>query len=324
MTKDAVLDLLRQNADTFVSGAEIGRQLSVSRTAVWKAIEQLKEDGYRIDSVPNKGYLLSSVSDVLSEEGIARYLKDPSLPIRVYPSITSTNTVLKAMAADGVPAPLALIAGEQTNGRGRMGRSFYSPSRTGLYMSLLLRPGIAAADVTGITACAAVAVAQTIEQLSGQEAAIKWVNDVYVQGKKVCGILTEASIDCETGVIHYLIIGIGINTALPEKDFPEELQAIAGAAFVGDPVPDLRCRLAAGVLDRLMAFSDDLTDERIFTEYKKRLLVLGRPINILAVGKDPEPATVLDLERDYALLVRCEDGSIRRLNSGEVSVRLTK
>ncbi|MBQ6365956.1 MAG: biotin--[Oscillospiraceae bacterium] len=324
MTKDAVLDLLRQNADTFVSGAEIGRQLSVSRTAVWKAIEQLKEDGYRIDSVPNKGYLLSSVSDVLSEEGIARYLKDPRLPIRVYPSITSTNTVLKAMAADGVPAPLALIAGEQTNGRGRMGRSFYSPSRTGLYMSLLLRPGIAAADVTGITACAAVAVAQTIEQLSGQEAAIKWVNDVYVQGKKVCGILTEASIDCETGVIHYLIIGIGINTALPEKDFPEELQAIAGAAFEGEPVPDLRCRLAAGVLDRLMAFSDDLTDERIFTEYKKRLLVLGRPINILAVGKEPEPATVLDLERDYALLVRCEDGSIRRLNSGEVSVRLTK
>ena len=324
MTKDAVLDLLRQNADTFVSGAEIGRQLSVSRTAVWKAIEQLKEDGYRIDSVPNKGYLLSSVSDVLSEEGIVRYLKDPHLPIRVYSSITSTNTVLKAMAADGVPAPLALIAGEQTNGRGRMGRSFYSPSRTGLYMSLLLRPGIAAADVTGITACAAVAVAQTIEQLSGQEAAIKWVNDVYVQGKKVCGILTEASIDCETGVIHYLIIGIGINTALPENDFPEELQAIAGAAFVGDPVPDLRCRLAAGVLDRLMAFSDDLTDERIFTEYKKRLLVLGRPINILAVGKDPEPATVLDLERDYALLVRCEDGSIRRLNSGEVSVRLTK
>ena len=321
MTKDAVLDLLKQNTDKYISGAEIGRRLSVSRTAVWKAVEQLKEAGYQIESVSNKGYLLSSNSDVLSEEGIMRYLKDPRLQIRVFPSITSTNTVLKAKAAEGAAAGLVLLAEEQTDGRGRMGRSFYSPSHTGLYMSLLLRPSMPAADITGITASAAVAVAQEIEQLSGQKASIKWVNDVFVQDKKVCGILTEASIDCETGAVHHLVIGIGINTALPEGDFPEELREIAGTAFGGDPIPELRCRLAAGILDRLMAYADDLTSEMIFREYKKRLLVLGRPIYILSVGKAPEPAVVLDLDRDYSLLVQREDGSVQRLNSGEVSIR---
>ena len=321
MTKDAVLKLLRQNSDTYISGAAIGRQLSVSRTAVWKAMEQLKREGYEIKSVPNRGYRLSSGSDVLSEEGIMRYLKDPRVQIRCFQTISSTNTVLKTIASEGAPGGLALIAGQQTNGRGRMGRSFYSPSDTGLYLSLLLRPELVASDVTGITACAAVAVALEIEELSGQKASIKWVNDVFVGGKKVCGILTEASIDCETGLIHYLVIGIGINTAVPEGDFPEDLQGIAGAAF-REKIPDLRCRLAAGVLDRLMMYAQDLTDDQIYEEYKKRSLVLGMPINILSAGKEPEPAVVLDLDRDYALVVQCEDGSVRRLNSGEVSVRI--
>lgn len=323
MIKDEILDILWQNPDTYVSGAELGRRLTVSRTAVWKAIEQLKNEGYRIESGTNRGYRLSSVSDVLSAKGIERYLKTPGLSIKVYPTITSTNTVLKTMAAEGAPAGLVLAAGEQTGGRGRLGRSFYSPSGSGIYMSLLLRPHMAAADVTGITACAAVAVAQEIERLSGREAAIKWVNDVFVDGKKVCGILTEASVDCESGMILYLVIGIGINTTLPGKGFPEELRDIAGAAFgSGHPVPDLRCRLAAGVLDRLTAYCADPAAQTIYEEYKKRSFVLGKPICILAAGQPSEPAEALDLERDFTLVVRCGDGQIRRLNSGEVSVRI--
>ena len=322
MTKEAVLRVLWSHADTCISGTEIGRELSVSRTAVWKAIEQLKKEGYRIESGPNRGYRLLPDSDVLSEAGIRRYLRDGRLQVRFYPSLTSTNTVLKQMAADGAPEGLALIAGEQTAGRGRMGRQFYSPPNTGLYMSLLLRPSMAAADSTAVTACAAVAVAQTIEEFSSRSAEIKWVNDVLVGGKKVCGILTEASIDCETGMIQYLIIGIGINTAVPHGDFPEELRAVAGAAFSGERIPELRCRVAAGVLDRIIRYAGDLSNEEIFEEYKRRSFLLNRPINILTAGREPEPAVAVDLDRDFALIVRCGDGTVRRLNSGEVSIRV--
>ena len=165
MIKDAVRDMLWQQADSYLSGAELGRRLSVSRTAVWKAIEQLKAEGYRIESVPNRGYRLSSDSDVLSEEGIRRWLSEPRLQLRVYPRISSTNTVLKGLAAEGAPEGLALVAGEQTAGRGRMGRGFFSPPDSGVYMSLLLRPRLPAAEAVAITACAAVAAAETMPRL---------------------------------------------------------------------------------------------------------------------------------------------------------------
>ena len=315
MTKNAILELLRQHTDTYVSGTELARALSVSRTAVWKGIEQLREEGYEIGSVTNKGYRLSSESDVLREEDIRKYLTAEGLDLHVYRSITSTNTVLKTMAEEGAPEGRCLVAGEQTAGRGRRGRSFYSPPDSGIYLSVLLRPALQAVDATSITACAAVAVAEAIE------AEIKWVNDIYVDGRKVCGILTEASLDCESGQVNYLIVGIGINTRVPASDFPEELRSIAGSAFGEKPIPELRCRLAAGVLNRLMHYYESLTDKTWFDEYRRRSLVLGKEINILAPGKEPEPAVALDLDRDFALLVRTESGELRRLNSGEVSVR---
>ena len=322
MTKEDLLTLLWQNADAYISGEELARRLSVSRTAVWKAIGQLRETGYNIESVSNRGYRLLSESDVLSEEGIRRHLKHQELKLQVYKTITSTNTVLKSLAAEGAPASLALIAGEQTAGRGRMGRSFYSPADSGLYLSLLLRPNVSAVEATRLTACAAVAVAETIEELSGRPAQIKWVNDIFVDGRKVCGILTEASVDCENGMMHYVIIGLGVNTRVPAGDFPEELKGIAGAAFDADSIPELRCRLAAGILDKLAEYTENLGAPRVFEGYRSRSLVLGKQINILAPGRDPVPAEVLDLEEDYALLVRLPDGSTTRLNSGEVSIRV--
>ena len=322
MTKEDLLTLLWQNADAYISGEELARRLSVSRTAVWKAIGQLREAGYNIESVSNRGYRLLSESDVLSEEGIRRHLKHQELELQVYKTITSTNTVLKALAAEGAPAGLALIAGEQTAGRGRMGRNFYSPADSGLYLSLLLRPNVSAVEATRLTACAAVAVAETIEELSGRPAQIKWVNDIFVDGRKVCGILTEASVDCENGMMHYVIIGLGVNTRVPAGDFPEELKGIAGAAFDADSIPELRCRLAAGILDRLATYTQNPGAPLVFEGYRSRSLVLGKQINILAPGRDPVPAEVLDLEEDYALLVRLPDGSTTRLNSGEVSIRV--
>ena len=322
MTKEDLLTLLWQNADAYISGEELARRLSVSRTAVWKAIGQLREAGYNIESVSNRGYRLLSESDVLSEEGVRRHLKHQELELQVYKTITSTNTVLKTLAAEGAPAGLALIAGEQTAGRGRMGRSFYSPADSGLYLSLLLRPNMSAVEAARLTACAAVAAAETIEELSGRPAQIKWVNDIFVDGRKVCGILTEASVDCENGMMHYVIIGLGVNTRVPTGDFPEELKGIAGAAFDADSIPELRCRLAAGILDRLATYTQNPGAPLVFEGYRSRSLVLGKQINILAPGRDPVPAEVLDLEEDYALLVRLPDGSTTRLNSGEVSIRV--
>ena len=322
MTRDEVLRFLWNNADSYVSGTELADRLSLSRTAVWKAIGQLRDEGYEIESQPNRGYRLHSVSDVLSAEGIARHLRHKELRLQVYKTIGSTNTTLKALAAEGAEAGLALIAEEQIMGRGRMGRSFFSPANSGLYLSLLLRPQMPAADATRLTACAAVAVSEAIEALSGKEAGIKWVNDIFVDGRKVCGILTEASVDCESGMMHYVIIGIGVNTHVPDGDFPEELRGIAGAAFGAEPVPELRCRLAAEILDRLMDYTPDPAAPEIFAGYRSRSLVLGREINILAFGREPEPARAVDLDENYSLRVRLPDGSERLLNSGEVSVRL--
>lgn len=323
MTKDAVLELLWQNKDAWLSGAALAESLTISRTAVWKAVEQLRREGYAIESATRRGYRLSSKSDVLSEQGVRKYLRNPAVTPRVLPVVSSTNTLLKSMAAEGAPEGLALLAGEQTAGRGRMGRSFYSPPDSGLYMSLLLRPQIPATEAVRITACAAVAVAEAVEELSGLDTQIKWVNDVLVRGRKVCGILTEGSLDLESGGLSYAVVGIGVNTAVPAGDFPPELRQIAGALFGEDRPPELRCRLAAAVLDRLMDFYARLDDPVLWEAYRRRSLVLGREIDILAPGKEPEPATALDLDTDYGLLVSLPDGSLRKLNSGEVSVRAT-
>ena len=321
MTREELLSFLWQNADSCISGEEIARRLQVSRAAVWKAVRQLRLEGYAVESVPGRGYRLLSSSDVLSEEGIRRHLRHQELKLRVYRSITSTNTMLKTLAAEGAPSGLALIAGEQTAGRGRMGRSFYSPPGTGLYLSLLLRPAMRAEEAVCLTACAAVAVAETLEDLSGRETCIKWVNDVIMDGRKVCGILTEAGVDCENGMMNYVIIGSGVNLRAPEGGFPAELRSIAGAAFEAEEIPELRCRMAAGILDRLMEYAAEPAAPGVFAAYRRRSLVLGQAINILTPGREPVPAVALDLMEDYSLLVRYADGSTGRLNSGEVSVR---
>ena len=259
--------------------------------------------------------------DVLSAERIRASLRHKELTVQVYKTITSTNTVLKGLAAEGAPAGLVLVAEEQTAGRGRMGRSFYSPAGCGLYMSLLLRPALRAAQATRLTACAAVAAAETIEELSGREAQIKWVNDIYLDERKVCGILTEASVDGERGIMRYVVIGLGVNTRVPSGDFPEELRGIAGAAFGQQAVPELRSRLAAGILDRLTDYASDPNDPAIFDAYRRRSFLLGREIHILAPGQEPRRSVAVGLNEDYSLLVRLPDGSTRSLASGEVSVR---
>ncbi len=203
-----------------------------------------------------------------------------------------------------------------------MGRSFYSPAGSGLYMSVLLRPMLKAADAVNITACAAVAVVEAIESLATVQAQIKWVNDVYVEGRKVCGILTEASLDSATAAVNYLVVGIGINIRPPEGGFPADLQKIAGSVFGEEEIPGLRCRLAAAVLDRLLGYYEHLQEKPWLEEYRKRSLVTGKEIRILMPGKEPENGTAIGIGDDFSLLVQMEDGTLRRLNSGEVSIRV--
>jgi BirA family biotin operon repressor/biotin-[acetyl-CoA-carboxylase] ligase len=321
MTKENVLQVLQAHPDVFVSGASVAEQLHISRTAVWKAIRQLRADGYEIEAVTNQGYRLLSGSDVLSAEGICRYLMHPDIRPQVFPVLSSTNTVLKSMAAEDAPAGTAILAVEQTGGRGRLGRSFFSPPAGGLYLSLLLRPDLSPAEAPRLTSCAAVAVAEAVEKLSGRKTGIKWVNDVYMDRKKICGILTEAGMDLETGRVSYVVVGIGINLHTPENGFPEEIRNIAGAAFDGLSVPDLRNRLAALVLDRLSDYAEDPLSDDLFEAYKNRSFVPGMKITVLAPGKEPMPAEALCLNRDYSLQVRFPDGSEKVLSSGEVSIR---
>ena len=321
MLKEQVLALLWEARDEYISGAELAGQLGVSRTAVWKAIGQLKAQGYLIESVTNRGYRLSSRSDVLSAAGVEKYLKNQSLKIRVVDTVDSTNAAMKRMAAEGAPQGSVLIANQQSAGRGRMGRSFFSPPGTGIYMSLLLRPRMDAQRATLVTASAAVAVAEAIEQLSGEPVQIKWVNDVLFHGRKVCGILTEAAMDFESGLIDYVVLGIGVNTAVPAEGFPAELQSIAGAAFGVDPVPELRCRLAAEILNRFMGYYACLGSRACYEAYKSRSVVLGKDVQLLSPGREALSARVLDIDEDFALVVRTADGQVQRVNAGEISLR---
>lgn len=320
LIKDRVLEALEANRGEFFSGEALAGKLQVSRSAVWKAISQLRESGYPIDAVSNRGYCLRAESAILSPQSIAQYLTVPGLAVEVQPVVTSTNTLLRQQAEAGAPEGTVLAAVTQTAGKGRRDHSFFSPPDSGLYLSFLLRPELAAQEALALTTCAAASVALAIEDCAGVDAQIKWVNDVFCRGKKVCGILTEAALDLETGGLQYAIVGIGVNLFPPEGGFPPELNE-AGAVFDSKPQGlESRSQLAGSILNHFFSFYPNLAQKPFFGDYRKRSLVLGQPITILERGQT-RPAVALDLEEDFSLRVREEDGTVRCLSSGEVSVR---
>lgn len=318
-TKERLFTLLEARQGSFVSGEELAEKLNLSRAAVSKAMKQLRQDGYAIEAVTNRGYRLSGECDILSAQGVRKYLNQ-DYQINFASSVGSTNTVLRSLAEQGAPEGTVVIADEQTRGRGRMGRTFYSPAGSGIYLSLLLRPENADPRQTvTLTAAAAVALCQAIETVSEKRPHIKWVNDIFLNGKKVCGILSEAAFGLESGVPEYVVVGAGINTYVPEGGFPPELAGIAGALW-DRPMPDKKNRLAAEFLNhfRKLYAADD--PSAFLEDYRRRSLVIGKDITVVAGGVET-PAHALGIDENCRLLVRYESGETAALSYGEVRIK---
>lgn len=319
--KQQVLKILEENRGNSVNGAKLADELYVTRSSIWKAIKSLQKDGYRIEAVTNRGYCLLSQNDIVSAESIHPFLKGEAVNfmLDVRQSVTSTNTLAKELAAKGAREGTVMIAREQTEGRGRMGRSFYSPQASGIYFSIILRPKLSVEDSLLITTAVAVAVAQAIEAIAKTEASIKWVNDIFVGDKKVCGILTEASLNFENGGLEYAVVGIGIN--IETKDFPEEIKKIAGSIFQDKPDnTPVTSMLVAEVLNNISNCMNSLTDKKYLDEYRKRSFLIGKEVFVIK-GKDITPAKAIGIDDKARLLVEFEDQTQEALLSGEVSVR---
>lgn len=322
-TKEKLLALLEDSKGTFFSGEEIARTLQVSRAAVWKAVNALREDGYTIDAVTNKGYRLSPDSDILSPQGIRRFLKPEyrDLNLTVLPTAPSTNALVREKANQGCPEGCVIIACEQTAGRGRYGRQFFSPADTGVYLSLLLRPtAYSPQQATCLTAAAAAAMCQAIEAVTGQHPGIKWVNDIFLHGKKVCGILTEAAVGLETGTLNYMVLGAGINVYLPTDGFPEEIQSTAGA-LLEHSTSEAKNRLVGEFLNRFWEFYTHPERKEYLEDYRARSLAIGQNVTVLSAGQKVS-AYAYGIDDDFRLLVRYENGETEALSYGEIRIQL--
>lgn len=318
--KEQVLKILIDNKEKSVSGEAIADQLFCSRNAVWKAIKSLRNEGYKIDAVTNKGYSLVDDGGVFSSVSVEKLLKNDCRVI-VLESVDSTNNYLKKLAENGERENTVVIAECQSGGKGRLGRNFFSP-KSGLYMSILLRPTFSAEKSLFITAAAAVAVSDAIEEISGKKTGIKWVNDVFIGNKKVCGILTEASVDFETGGLYYAIPGIGVNIYHPADGFPPEIRDIAGAVFDTEPdEKDLKQKLAAAVINNFFDIYNNIESSDFMRKYKQKSCILGKEIFVLK-NETKTKATVLDIDEKAGLVVKYENGEVKTLSSGEVSIRL--
>jgi len=260
------------------------------------------------------------MQDIISKDGIKKYLKATDVfDIHIFDSVSSTNAILKEDASSAKEGSV-IIALNQTSGRGRFQRKFYSPNDCGIYMSILLKPKMPAENAVLITAAAACAVAEVAEDLSGRKADIKWVNDVLIENKKICGILTEGSIDINSGNLNWAILGIGINAYKPKEGYPEEIKDIAGAVLKEEK-EDFKNRLIAKVLDNFWDYYLSLEDKTFLESYKKRSFFLGKEINVIK-NEISLPAKALELDDDCRLLVEYKTGEREYLSSGEISIKL--
>lgn len=256
----------------------------------------------------------------MDELWLKKAMENP-LSVTVYSQVTSTNTLLHEVAQNGASEGAVIVAESQTAGRGRRGHTFWSPDSTGVYLSVLLRPTLAAETIVPLlTPAAAVAAARAVEAVSGRVADIKWVNDIYCEKKKVCGILTEGRHDAQTDNLAYAIVGVGFNVFAPANGFPEEIRDRAGAVLT-EVVPLARERITAAFLNEFWALYQQLPTVGFHSEYRERCLRLGRLVSVPAPSGDKR-AEITDITENFELRVKLEDGTIADLNAGDVSIIL--
>ncbi len=320
MERDQVAALLAGSRD-YLSGQEMSRALGVTRAAVWKEIEALRRDGWPIQSSTRKGYRLAGPPPALSAPYISAQLSQNNLfagKVTVEPLVDSTNTRLKAQAAAGAPTGCALLAEEQSGGRGTHGRSFQSPKGEGLYLSVLLRPRLTKLeDLLTLTGWVGVAARDAVERACGAPAGIKWLNDLYLNGKKLCGILTELSFLGESGEPDYVVAGMGINMSQTAETF--QAQGLGGIAtslaLEGYPVEPNR--LAVCLLEALDRLNRDFPAERAayLERYRAHCVTLGRRVSF-----DGGTGAAAGVDGRFALLVAGDDGQEHAVSSGTVKM----
>lgn len=319
--KTEILKLLRK-ADGYVSGQQICEQLDVSRTAVWKVIRQLKEEGYQIEAVRNRGYRIVEVPDVLTGEELKSLMQTQwaGRNIVYYPETDSTNLRIRELGDAGAPHGTLAVADMQTSGRGRRGRTWESPPGSSIYMSILLRPDIIPGAAPMLTLVMACSVAEGISDCENVDVRIKWPNDVIAGGKKLVGILTEMSTQID--YINHVTIGVGINVNMTE--FPENIRDTATSLRLETGHEVRRAPLIAAIMKRFeenyAVFLKTQDMSGLMEKYSGMLINLDRDVLVLG-AEDSYKAHALGIDRQGELIVRREDGTEEKIYAGEVSVR---
>ncbi|MCI8949600.1 MAG: biotin--[acetyl-CoA-carboxylase] ligase [Lachnospiraceae bacterium] len=319
--KTKILTILKE-AQGFVSGQDLCGRLGVSRTAVWKVMKQLEEEGYKIEAVRNKGYRLIQVADVITEAEVGSQMNTKWMGRHlVYlPETDSTNIQAAKLAREGAPEGTLVVAESQTAGKGRRGRSWSSPSGSSIYMSFLLRPDIPPYCASMITLLAGMAGAKAVCQVAGLEAQIKWPNDLVVNGKKICGILTEMSAEMER--IHYIVTGIGIN--VNQMEFPEEIRDKATSLWIEGGKRLNRSQLIAAVMEWFEQYFEQFLETKDLSglkeAYEEMLANRNREVSVLDPAS-PCQGICRGIDKGGELLVELPEGQIRKVVAGEVSVR---
>lgn len=326
--KEYVIYKLQTNNNTFISGEDLAKELNISRAAISKIIKEIKNSGIIIESVQNKGYKLSDTNDLLSLDILQDNLKGRGLDynVHLHSTIDSTNLEAKRLiSSNDFLGKTLIVSGEQIKGKGRFGKNFFSPKNSGVYFSVIENAITSLSNSTFITICTALSICKAIEKLTGYTPKIKWVNDIFLDDRKTCGILTEAISNFETGEVEKLIIGIGINFST--IDFPQEIEDIAGPIFK-KPEDNhshiTRNDLVIEIVYELNKYFknfDSINIEELIAQYKSRSNIIGKEITVTLSNQKPFNAKALDINNLGHLIVKKENLELLTLNYGDVSIR---
>jgi len=312
-----------KNATDWKSGEQLSRQMSMTRSAVWKHMVKLKEEGYNIESSPKKGYRLADDDLIIPSEFRKALRGDLFIPSEIVflRNTVSTNVEARRLAENGAPEGTLVIAEAQDSGKGRRGRQWFSPAGLGLYFSFILRPGMAPAEAARLTLLMSVSAAEVINDKTGLPVRIKWPNDILINGKKAAGILAEISTELDS--INYMIIGVGVNVNIPHSSssgFPAELKKTATSVLIETGRKFSRAALLKCILmDFEHRYSAALQDgfQSALRRWRELSGIIGKKIKIETAG-GTITGTVVELDRDGALVLRDNEGTLRRFLSGDI------